>query len=103
MNWQNCYEKNLEEGMSEKKAAFIADRQVARVQGKQEKAIKIRMDSDLPVNLVDYVKSLRSGIYPVKEYTEFYALVVMEKYIFENGYAIRKKVDHLDQVTIFVR
>ena len=103
MNWQNYYEENLEEGMSEKKAAFVADRQVSRAQGKQEKAVKIRMDSDLPANLIDYVESLGSGIYPVKAYTKLYALTIMEKYVFENGYAIRKKVDQLDQVTVFVK
>ena len=101
-SWQEFYNQNIEHGMSEKKATFITDRQYARQQGTL-KETKIRTDTDLPATLIPLVVSLGTGIHTIEENQRLASLTIMEKYVFDNGYAIRKKIDHLDQVTICLK
>jgi len=96
------------EGMSDKKAAFIADRMYKRETGEMSATrtfttTKTWLDMDSEIEKL--CRKLGNGIWKISEFGKFRRLSINIQYRNKNQtvFVTRKQVDQLDQVTIGIK
>ena len=95
------------EGMSAKKAAFIADRMYRRETGKlsSERTYSTKTWLDMDSEIEELCRKLGDGIWTISEFGKFRRLSINIQYCNNNQtvFVTRKQVDQLDQVTIGIK
>jgi hypothetical protein len=103
MRWEELKADFLAEGMNDGKATWFADRQLARENGELPEPVAIEEPVlDLSIEQQEIARRLGRGVYRVSEYPIFRGMICTQKYTGDGVYAVRRQVDELDNVTVWM-
>ena len=104
--YDEIYNQLKDEGMNDSKAAFIANRMMQREQGTlPTTTLVVEREFKLDSEIESICRKLGRGIWTLAEFPAFYALTPFCEYQNSSNtvFATRKRVDHLDQVTVWIK